>query len=455
MLTIRQWFYRNAKIPILATIAGIVLVSAAYFVVWQIENHKTQVSRADRLVDLGGLAIVQSNRILLESVLQHAFYELHAEKVIFCRAGRVEVSYPTRVSSCVIQNTGIFTRLIHKRAAGQPEYEFFFYVPVISDWGLLSLVALLSGLFIFGAILTLLRLNRKMNSDLLTPLSAKIQSDTPLEILELEEIRQNNQRLNELKTKEAVSEAIVKHNARIAHDIRDPISTMEKLVGALPGSSGDLQEWSVLMADSIQQMNDISQQLLDQGRSLGTVNIEPLSVEKASVLISAVVSDKKIQLGEHSSTKVIFDPNNRANSIFVSVQPNEIRRALSNLVNNSVQAIEGSGTVKLLLKKTAEKCVILIEDNGKGIPADILPQIGVEGFSYGKSNGSGLGFYNAKKVIEAWGGSVQIDSTQRVGTRVTITLPLSTPSGKTAKRGMRLVTRIEDTAPGMVKEWVQ
>lgn len=455
MLTIRQWFYRNAKIPVLATIAGIILVSVGYFVVWQIENHKTQLSRADRLIDLGGLAIIQSNRILLESVLQNAFYELHAEKVIFCRSGRVEVSYPTRASSCMIQNTGMFTRLIHKRAVGMPEYEFFFYVPVISDWGLLSLVALLSGLFIFGAIVTLLRLNRKMNADLLTPLAARIQSDTPLEIKELEEIRQNNQRLNKLKTKEAVSEAIVRHNARVAHDIRDPISTMEKLVATPPGNLNDFQEWTTLMNDSIEQMNGIAQELLDDRKSLETVNIEARSVEQTSALISAVVSDKKIQLGENSSAKIIFDPDSRANSIFVSVQPNEARRALSNLVNNSLQAIDGAGEVRIRLKKTAERCTILIDDNGKGIPADILPQIGVEGFSYGKSNGSGLGFYNAKRVIESWGGSVQIDSTHSVGTRVTISLPLTTPSRKTAKREMRLVRRLEDTAPGVVKDWVQ
>jgi len=461
MLTIRQWFYRNAKIPILATIAGIILVSAAYFVAWQIENHKIQVARADRLIDLGGLAIVQNNRILLESVLQHAFYELHAKKVVFCRSGHVEVSYPTSTPSCAMQNLGFFTRLIHKRAVGMPEYEFLFYVPIVSNWGLLSLVAVLSGLFIFGVVVTLLRLNRKMNSDLFTPLSAKIQSDTPLEIHELEEIRQNNQRLNELKTKEAVSEAILKHNARVAHDIRDPISTMEKLVEALPDNANDLQEWSVVMADSIQQMNDIAEQLLDQGTSLETVTAEAHSVEKVSVLISAVVSDKRVQLGESSATQVIFEPENGANAVFVSVQPNELRRALTNLVNNAVQAIERSGTVKLRLKKVAQKCIILIEDNGKGIPADILPQIGVEGFSYGKSDGSGLGFHSAKRVVESWGGSLEIDSTHRVGTRVTISLPLAMPPAgliensqhqKSPKRGMRLVRRIEGAE---VKERIQ
>jgi signal transduction histidine kinase len=59
-------------------------------------------------------------------------------------------------------------------------------------------------------------------------------------------------------------------------------------------------------------------------------------------------------------------------------------------------------------------------DNGKGIPADVLSRSGEEGFSFGKSNGNGLGVHFAKRKMLEWGGDLQISSHAGRGTMVSL-----------------------------------
>lgn len=66
--------------------------------------------------------------------------------------------------------------------------------------------------------------------------------------------------------------------------------------------------------------------------------------------------------------------------------------------------------------------VVMIIDNGKGIPDQALPKIFENGFSHEKSFGTGLGLFHAKEYLEAWGGEIRIHSEEGVYTTVTIQL---------------------------------
>ena len=58
-------------------------------------------------------------------------------------------------------------------------------------------------------------------------------------------------------------------------------------------------------------------------------------------------------------------------SLFSKINKTELKRALSNLINNSVEAFDLGGEVKINLIKNKEQVHISVEDNGKGIPKDI------------------------------------------------------------------------------------
>jgi signal transduction histidine kinase len=64
----------------------------------------------------------------------------------------------------------------------------------------------------------------------------------------------------------------------------------------------------------------------------------------------------------------------------------------------------------------------VVEDDGHGIPPDVLPRVFEPAFST-TSSGSGLGLAIAKRLVESWGGTIALTSTVGQGTTVTITLP--------------------------------
>jgi signal transduction histidine kinase len=65
--------------------------------------------------------------------------------------------------------------------------------------------------------------------------------------------------------------------------------------------------------------------------------------------------------------------------------------------------------------------VLTVDDDGHGIPAEVLPRIFEPHFST-RSSGSGLGLPISRKLIEGWGGNIRVESTPGKGARVTILL---------------------------------
>lgn len=70
------------------------------------------------------------------------------------------------------------------------------------------------------------------------------------------------------------------------------------------------------------------------------------------------------------------------------------------------------------------KFQISVIDDGKGIPSEILNQVGNEGFTYGKPQGTGLGLHDAITTVRKWNGELTIESQPQIGTIVVITLPI-------------------------------
>jgi nitrogen fixation/metabolism regulation signal transduction histidine kinase len=108
-----------------------------------------------------------------------------------------------------------------------------------------------------------------------------------------------------------------------------------------------------------------------------------------------------------------------------------VARALTNLVENAVQAMPGGGTLTVTATPADGSVRIVVEDTGVGMDAESMARAFEPYFST-KTAGSGLGLANAKRNIERSGGSIALDSTPGVGTRVSVTLPAVTAATTTA-----------------------
>jgi signal transduction histidine kinase len=100
-----------------------------------------------------------------------------------------------------------------------------------------------------------------------------------------------------------------------------------------------------------------------------------------------------------------------------------MHQVLLNLLLNSIQAIDGSGEVKVEVTHVNGTASVSVTDNGPGIRPEHLPNI-FRPFYTTKGKGTGLGLSLAKRIVEDHGGQIGVTSETGRGTRFEVTLPV-------------------------------
>jgi len=101
---------------------------------------------------------------------------------------------------------------------------------------------------------------------------------------------------------------------------------------------------------------------------------------------------------------------------FGSARADEVKEVVVNLLENARNA--GAGIVQV----TVAPALIRVEDDGGGIPAELLPRVFEPRFST-TTSGSGLGLAIVRRLVESWGGRIEVESESGRGTVVTVQLP--------------------------------
>jgi FixJ family two-component response regulator len=190
------------------------------------------------------------------------------------------------------------------------------------------------------------------------------------------------------------------------------------------------EEKRLLIRNATQRINDIANGLLQQGKTQSEKVAIRTSGQRDEVtmlvaLLDSIISEKRSQYRNRMGVEIQGDLA-MGYGIFVAIKPAEFFRVISNLINNSVEAIEGSGRILVGIRSYKNEVSVIVSDNGKGIPPEILEQLGQRGVTHGKNgtqSGSGLGVYHARETVENAGGKFAIQSQLGAGTMVTLTLP--------------------------------
>lgn len=214
---------------------------------------------------------------------------------------------------------------------------------------------------------------------------------------------------------------------QLAHDIRSPLSALNLLSSTLSDISEDKR--SMLMQVS-KRINDIANSLLqDRANTASKPNGLGSAYEQVELrsIVSAIVKEKNIELVEKSSIQIQFQ--NDKSDRYARVDATEFGRVLSNLLNNSLEAIApNSGKVTVDLETQGSAHRITITDDGKGMSSEALNSFGKFSISVGKSkglSGYGLGALHARKFVEGAGGELHVRSEVNRGTVITLILPSS------------------------------
>jgi signal transduction histidine kinase len=207
--------------------------------------------------------------------------------------------------------------------------------------------------------------------------------------------------------------------SQVAHDIRSPLVAL-KVVASDSKKLSEKQR--TIIRNATTRIYDIAENLLSETKIKLPVAKQSVDRHMLAALISSLVSEKRTQHSGVHGLEINEIFSNSCYGVFVQVNQRELKRVLSNLINNSVEALDGPGLVEVSVNVQPNFAEVVVSDNGPGIPASLQEKVERKGVSFGKPDGSGLGLYHAKNTVEGWGGELKIDSSEE-GTSVHISLP--------------------------------
>lgn len=205
-------------------------------------------------------------------------------------------------------------------------------------------------------------------------------------------------------------------SAGIAHEIRNPLTSIRGFVQLLYSRSKMNRELHEIILSEVDRINSIIGELLLLGKEmpseLADCNLAGL-LGQVVVLLNAQAHMTDNEIVMHSDL----------DSLLIRCAVNKLKQVFINVLKNAIEASPHGAEITLELKLEEHTAIIRIIDTGPGIPPELLHQIGAPFFTT-KSGGNGLGVMISKKIIHNHKGTLQFKSNQPAGTIVEITLPL-------------------------------
>lgn len=229
-----------------------------------------------------------------------------------------------------------------------------------------------------------------------------------------------------LNSERELAQAKMNLSQKLAHDIRSPISTLGLISSRITDS-----EIKELQTAVVKQINEIANKLLldvksekNQFKNLES-KMNATKNENLSLFFDNLIKEYKFK-SLALKQKIVFGVDEDAKFFKVTTELAKILYPiLNNFIQNSIEATDDVGLVKVLAQVQSSKLHICVEDNGKGIPEHVLKVLGNKAITHGKEksdnlSGNGIAVYNAKKDLEACGAQMLIDSTVGRGTQISI-----------------------------------
>ncbi|MFA5903570.1 MAG: ATP-binding protein [Desulfobacula sp.] len=221
---------------------------------------------------------------------------------------------------------------------------------------------------------------------------------------------------------------IGKLTASLSHEIRNPLSSVKmnlQILGKNHNFKGNDKKRLDISEKEIKRLEGILQELLDFAK--------PVSLQLSGIDLNEIIcSCADLLEVKFSKRQIRCDIDVDKTLPCFSADKGKIEQVVINLLLNALDSIEDEGHIRISTKKRNQKegkyAVIRVEDDGKGISKELLPQI-FEPFYTTKTTGTGLGLSNVKQIAAAHGGSVRVVDSKNKGVAFEVFLPLGESNG--------------------------
>lgn len=232
--------------------------------------------------------------------------------------------------------------------------------------------------------------------------------------------RRSRQQLQEAMARKEKLMALGHLAAGVAHEIRNPLSSIKGLAKYFaertpPG--GEAQELALVMAKEADRLNRVVSELLELVRP-AHLNYQPVDINALIHHSLQLVS----QDAQSRGIELQFTPRPELTSI--KADPDRLNQVLLNLYLNAMQAIGRDGVIHVSASEADRQRVkIVVTDSGKGMSDEELQAIFTPYFTT-KADGTGLGLAVVQNIIEQHGGTIRAESQPGAGAIFTLWLPV-------------------------------
>jgi PAS domain S-box-containing protein len=207
----------------------------------------------------------------------------------------------------------------------------------------------------------------------------------------------------------------------VGHNIRNPLQAIASDLYLIESDAASLPEDET--KKSLQEsVNGIEYNLYYIAKIVEDLQdyAKPQYPNKQKIEIGGVIEEVMKLVFVPSNLKVIIDIAKDFPKI--SADFSMLKRSLTNLVTNAIQAMPNGGQLTLRAQHKDAQAFITVEDTGVGIPEEVKPKLFEPMFTT-KAKGQGLGLAVSKRLVEAQGGAISFESQKGKGTKFVISLP--------------------------------
>jgi PAS domain S-box-containing protein len=261
------------------------------------------------------------------------------------------------------------------------------------------------------------------------PVSSEDDASFDLAVFSLNDVTERVRREEALKAAkneaERASELKSTFLAHLSHDVRNPLSS---IMGFAEMLKERVDEEHLRLVDVIETSSQRLLRTIDSVLDFSRLKTGDVSLDAEPTDLVALVRDTVQMIEPHADEKDLSLALRVPDQLRAETDPACFERIVDNLVSNAIKYTD-TGRVTVRLRDAGDTVVLEVDDTGVGIDEDFLPDL-FESFTQGASDrsGSGLGLAITKRLTEMMGGTIDVSSTEGVGTTFTVHLPREQPA---------------------------
>jgi signal transduction histidine kinase len=212
--------------------------------------------------------------------------------------------------------------------------------------------------------------------------------------------------------------AMGRMTATLAHEIKNPLAIIRGSAKRLARLEPEAQAMADSVVEEVDRLSATVNRYLQFARG-GTPG-----AGTGGDALAALAATLDLLEDEARSRGLTLARAGEPGAAPVALDDASLKQVWLNLVQNAIEALAEGGRIEVAWSRGEHRVRVTVADDGPGVPAEVRARLG-EPFNTTRAQGTGLGLYLSRQLVQGAGGSLELESGPGAGTRVTVELPLA------------------------------